>query len=250
MILPLSFPSLLLLSSLLVPIFAQEKPALLVAAASDLISVQDALVKAFDKQSGLQIRFTFGSSGALARQIASGAPYDVFISADEARVAELTKSGALLPDSVAVYAIGRIAIWSKARRFHRLEELAAANLRHIAIANPAHAPYGVAARQALEKTALWPKIQDKIVYGESVRQALDFAETGNAEAAITAWPLVARTGGVLLPSTLHAPIRQAGGVVKSSRNPDAARAFVRFLGTVEAQQVLQAAGFDGPESAR
>jgi molybdate transport system substrate-binding protein len=237
-----------LLSSLFIPALAQEKPALLVAAASDLISVQGPLAKAFEKESGTVVKFTFGSSGALARQIANGAPYDVFLSADQERVAELVKSGDLLPDTVAVYAVGRIAIWSKTRRFNRLEELAGAGVRHVAIANPVHAPYGAAAKQALEKTGVWSRIEDRIVYGESVRQALDFAESGNAEAAVTAWPLVKKTGGVLLPSTLHAPIRQAGGVVKSSKNLDSARAFVRFLTVTEAQQLLQAAGFDGPDS--
>ena len=183
----------------------------------------------------MSLRFTFGPSGGLAHQIANGAPYDVFLSADEARVKDL--------DSVVVYAEGRIALWSKTGAIQKLDDLH--RVRHIAIANPSHAPYGVAAKQALEKSGLWNRLQSKIVYGESVRNALEYAQSGNAEVAITAWSLVVHRGGVLLPATLHSPIRQAGGVVRSSKNKEAARAFLRFLLTPETQRLLQSNGFSG-----
>jgi len=179
----------------------------------------------------------------LARQIASGAPYDVFLSADEARVKALTAGGDLIPDSVVVYAQGRIALWSKSGSIRSLADLTAPGILHIAIANPAHAPYGVAARQALEKSGLWTTLGKKIVYGESVRQALEYAESGNADAAITAWSLVSQKGGILLPPNLHNPIRQAGGVVKTSKNPEAARAFLRFLVSADGRRILENHGF-------
>src|SRR5262249_2632691 len=152
------------------------------------------------------LRFTYGASGMLAQQLASGAPYDLFLSADEARVKELTASGVLLRDTVVEYARGRLAIWSRGRRFVALGELATPAVLHIAIANPEHAPYGAAARQAISKSGLETKLAGKLVYGESVRQALEYAESGNAEAAIVAWSLVSDKGGVLLPANLHNPI--------------------------------------------
>jgi molybdate transport system substrate-binding protein len=225
--------------------FAQA-PVLTVAAASDLIDIKGSLTEAFAAKPGARLRFTFGASGALARQIASGAPYDVFLSADEGRIKELAAAGDLVSDSIEVYALGRIALWSKGGAAKSLSGLQAAKILHIAIANPGHAPYGAAARQALEKAGLWQKLERKIVYGESVRQALEYAESGNADAAITAWSLVVHRGGILLPSELHNPIRQAGAVVRSSRNQPAARAFLRFLLSPEGRRLLESGGFVTP----
>ena len=222
---------------------AQPPTGLTVASASDLIDIQGLLTQAFAAKTGVRLRFTFGASGGLARQIASGAPYDVFLSADEARVKELVGSGDMVGDSVAIYAQGRLALWSKAGSVGSLASLLAPNILHVAIANPGHAPYGAAAKQALEKAGLWSKVERKIVYGETVRQALDYAESGNAEVAITAWSLVVHRGGVLLPADLHSPIRQSGGVVKSSKNPEAARAFLRFLMSPEGRRLLENNGF-------
>jgi molybdate transport system substrate-binding protein len=260
MILPMQFSSLprffqnlfslvslskfsVVLSSFITVAFAQSAPQLTVAAASDLIDVQGSLTQAFAAKSGVRLRFTFGASGGLARQIASGAPYDVFLSADEAQIHELAAAGDLLPDSVVVYARGRIALWSKRGSIGSLASLLAPQILHVAIANPGHAPYGLAAKQALEKAGLWTKLEKKIVYGESVRQALEYAESGNAEAAITAWSLVVHRGGILLPADLHSPIRQAGGVVSSSKDPQSARAFLRFLMSPEGRRVLENGGF-------
>ena len=93
------------------------------------------------------------------------------------------------------------------------------------------------------KTGLWGKLSARIVYGESVRQALEYAESGNAEAAIVAWSLVIDRGGVLLPENWHSPIRQAGAVVKTSKNPEAARAFLRFLMSPAGRKTLESHGF-------
>ena len=235
----------MLLSSCLLVAYAQPAPPLLVAAASDLIDVQDALVKGFKAQSGIEIRFTFGASGALAQQVKSGAPYDLFLSADQARVKDV-----VIPDTETVYAQGRIALWSKTGKITTLTELLGPGILHVAIANPAHAPYGVAARQALERAGLWTRLAGKIVYGESVRQALEYAEGGNADAVVTAWSLVINRGGILLPTTLHDPIRQAAGVVRGSRNPDLGRAFLRFLVSPEGRALLAKSGFDAPDITR
>ena len=222
---------------------AQTPKELLVAAASDLIVIQGPLSETWKSQSDLPLRFTFGASGLLARQIASGAPYDVFLSADEARVKELVDSGALVRETVVHYAQGRLGLWGKGGRVGSLADLITPAILHIAIANPTHAPYGAAARQALERAGLWAKLSGKIVYGETVRQAFEFAQSGNAEAAIVAWSLVSDRGGILLPANLHSPIRQTGGVVKSSQHADAARRFLLFLISSEGRRILQAHGF-------
>src|SRR6185295_2157852 len=133
----------------------------MVAAASDLIDFQGVMVKEFRAQSGVSVRFTFGASGALAEQIKSGAPYDLFLSADEVRIKDV-----VIPDSQTVYAQGRIALWSKSGRITTLDALPTPGVLHVAIANPGHAPYGAAARQALERAGLWSKLTGKIVYGE------------------------------------------------------------------------------------
>lgn len=200
-------------------------PELLIAAASDLAPLERdlaALVPA-------RCRFTFGSSGMLARQIAHGAPYDVFLSADD-------KYGGA---GARPYAIGRLALWSQGAKVKDLAALA--NVRWIAIANPEHAPYGRAARQTLERSGLWPRVRDKIVLAENVRQAFQFAESGNADACLVAYPLVRPRGGLRLDAKLHDPLRQVGRVVK--RSP-AADAFLEALTGPRGQTMLKAAGFE------
>lgn len=197
------------------------------------------MAEGFRKATGERVRFVFGSSGMLARQIENGAPYDAYLSANEKLVYDLAAQGRLDPNSVRVYAVGRIATWSKYGT-----GLGAA--RRIAMANPAHAPYGVAARQALEKQGLWAGLEQRIVYGENVRQALQFAESGNAEVAITAWSLVFDRGGILLAAELHAPIRQAGGVVASSRQRELAARWLDFLGGAAGRALLARYGLFPP----
>jgi molybdate transport system substrate-binding protein len=179
----------------------------------------------------------------LARQIEQGAPYDVYLSANERFVADLAASGHLVPGTVRVYAVGRIALWSQEGVVRSLDGLDSARVRHVAIANPSHAPYGQAAKEALENKQLWRKLERKIVFGENVRQALQFAESGNADAAITAWSLVFASGGVLLPQVLHSPIRQGAGAVAGSRHPEWAARFLEFLTGPDAQKLLRQYGF-------
>lgn len=197
------------------------------------------VAEGFREAAGERIRFVFGSSGMLARQIENGAPYDVYLAANEKFAADLAAQGKLDAKSVRVYALGRIALWSKSG-----SGLAAA--RRIAIANPAHAPYGEAARQALEKLAPWPEVASRLVYGENVRQALQFAESGNVDVAITAWSLVFDRGGILLAAELHEPIRQAGGVVSASRQRHTAARLLEFLASDAGQALLSRYGLFPP----
>jgi molybdate transport system substrate-binding protein len=230
--------------SFLYPALAQSDGRdLLVAGASDLAAIQAPLADGFRKAGGGRVRFTLGSSGMLARQIAQGAPYDVFLSADEGRVRELESAGRLDPGSVTTYALGRLAVWSKSGEYKTLGDLTRPGLRHVALANPSHAPYGAAAKQALERAGLWNQLSERVVYGESVRQAYEYAASGNADATITAWSLVFEKGGAMVPAALHDPIRQTGGVVKGSRNAQSAREFLRYLAGAEGQALLGRSGF-------
>lgn len=215
---------------------------LLVAAASDLAPLNPAFEKSF---TGAKLRFTVGSSGSLARQIENGAPYDVFLSASEQYVKALAASGELDPATVVVYATGRLGLWSADGSVRSIDDLTNPEIKHIAIPNPEFAPYGIAARKALENRGLWKRIEPKIVYGENVRQALQFAETRNADAVITSWTLL-EGRGILLPAEWHDPIRQAGGVVKRTSQAGAAREFLKFLLGTEGQKILRSGGLFPP----
>lgn len=198
----------------------------------------------FQKVTGRKARFVLGASGLLARQIEQGAPYDVFLSANERFVADLAKGGRLAPDSVRVYAYGRLGLWSRDGSVTRLEQLGDRRIVHVAIANPESAPYGAAARQLLKSAGLWQGVENKVVYGENVRQALQFAESGNADAVITAWSLTFDRGGILLPDSGHAPIRQAGGAVAGRPNEAAARRFLDLLVSDEGRKILAGHGLE------
>lgn len=206
---------------------------LLIAAASDLAPLAPKLERAYNEK----IRFTLASSGSLKQQIENGAPFDVFLSANEQYVRDL---GTLVTD-VTVYARGRIALWSPNGSVASLADLRKTTVTHLAIPNPQHAPYGVAAKEALESQGLWKDVEPKIVYGENVRQALQFAESGNVEAVIASWTLLIGKGS-LLPAEWHSPIRQTAAVVKSSGQADAARRFLKFLLGHDAQKILKDGG--------
>jgi molybdate transport system substrate-binding protein len=229
-----------LLSS--IPLAAQCP--VLVAAASDLQPLSSSISDSFQRISGSSIAFTFGSSGMLAQQIRQGAPYHVFLSANERFVGDLARAGAVDPASVRVYAIGRLAVWSRDGKTRSLQDAAAPRIRHVAIANPAHAPYGQAAVEALKKAGLYDRVRDRLVMAENVRQALQFVESGNAEAGIIAWSLVIGRGGVLVPQELHSPIRQSAAATKGASA--AARRFLEFLGSEKGLALLEAGGFGRP----
>lgn len=234
--------TLLLLLLLLSRLPAQE---LIVAAAADLAPFEQPIAAAFRAETGLNVKFSFGSSGMLARQVANGAPFDVYLSANEGFVEELRTGGRLEPATIRTYASGRLGLWSASGKIKTTKDLLA--IRSIAMANPKHAPYGMAAEQFLRSEGSFGQLQPKLVLAENVRQAYEFARTGNADAVITAWSLVFDKGGILLPDAGHKPIRQSGGVVKGSRNAAAARRFMDFLTGPKGQAILQAGGLFPPK---
>ena len=209
--------------------------ALLVAAASDLAPLEQKIAAAVP---GCQIRFSFGSSGTLARQIIHGAEFDLFLSASRHYADRVASARAADPATVKPYARGRIAVWSS--RGISWKTLGKAD--RISLANPVHAPYGLAAKQVLERRGLWPSLEPKIVYGENIRQAWQFAVTGNADATLTAWTLVYDKGGELLPESWHDPILQTAVIPKRSTNPAAAAKLLQWLTSPAGQRALSAAG--------
>jgi len=215
---------------------------LTVAAASDLSPVQPALQKA---QPNLQIRFVTAASSVLSQQIENGAPYDIFLSANAQFVDQLASNGKLRPDSVRVYATGRLAILWSDKKSHPVSDLTQNWVRFVALANPRLAPYGAAAQQALQHAGLWTALKGKIVYGENVRQALQLFDSGNAEAVLTALSLVNDRKPDLIPADWHSPIVQKAGIVSASKNQPEADAFMRFLTSPAGQAIFAKFGF-GP----
>jgi molybdate transport system substrate-binding protein len=218
--------------------------SLTIAAAADISSAESALTSSFKKAFPEDsVRFVFAASGALAQQIENGAPYDVFLSANETFVDQLAASKKILPDKAQTYALGQLGILWRDGKAHNIRDLAAEWVRFVAMATPQLAPYGAAARQALESEGLWDTIRTKIVFGENVRQALQQFDSGNADVVLTAYSLlVNRPGASIIPSASHRPIRQKAGIVAASQQVAAARRFLAFLRSAEGARILSSHG--------
>jgi molybdate transport system substrate-binding protein len=244
--------ALLLLTCCLLASCGVAPSALVVSAAADLQPAFSEIGPAFERETNTHVSFNFGSTGQLAQQIAQGAPVDVFAAADRSYVDDLVKRGSILQDSVQVYARGMLTLWTRADSPLRLQsvyDLLRPEVNRIAIANPEHAPYGAAARQALQKAGIWDAVQPKLVLGESVAQTKQFAETRNVDAAIVALSQSVTSPGHwnLIPQELYAPLDQALGVVKGTRNEQAARAFIKFISSPTGRAVMIRYGFAIPD---
>lgn len=226
---------------------------LTVAAASDLTPAFEEIGRAFESSNKIKVTFVFGSTGMLTRQIENGAPFDLFAAANVSYIDQLEQKGLIIPDTKAIFARGRITLWTPAEstlRLEKISDLARPEVTRVAIANPDHAPYGLAARQALESAGVWEAVKPKLVYGDNIRQTLQYAETGNVEVAIVALSLSMQTNGrwLLIPEELHQPLDQALAVMKSTKNEQAARAFAAFVTGPQGRAVLQKYGFGYKEA--
>jgi molybdate transport system substrate-binding protein len=222
-----------------------------VAAAADLALAFKEVGAAWEKKSGDRVVFSFGSTGLLEKQLVEGAPFDVFAAANVSYADDAIKAGVCAADSKSLYARGRIVIWwrkdSKVAPPRTLADLGDGRFVKVAIANPAHAPYGKAAKEALTKAGAWAAVQPKLVYGENVQQTLQFAQSGNAEAAIVALSLAtaAPDGAyVTIDDKLHEPIDQAlvtcgHDAARTSR----ARSFTAFVASAEGRNIMRRYGF-------
>jgi molybdate transport system substrate-binding protein len=226
--------------------------AVRVAAASDLKFALAQLADQYERQTGQRVEVNLGSSGQFAQQIRQGLPVDLYLSADEAFVFQLADAG-LTADRGVPYALGRVAALVPAGSTLPLDERLSGlrgawpSIRHFAIANPEHAPYGRAARTALERLGLWELARPKLVLGENIAHATQFVTSGAAQAGISALslalaPEVARlVRHVVLPANLHEPLRQRMVLLKGAR--PAAAGFYEFLQGAAARQVFQRYGF-------
>lgn len=220
-----------------------------VAAAADLSLAFEELGAAYEKTTGRKVVLSFGATGLLERQIVEGAPFDVFAAADVSFVDDAIKAGACAAKSKQVYAVGKLAIVAApgiAFVPTGISDLADARITRIAIANPEHAPYGRAARQSLKRAGVWNSVEPKLVYGENVHQALEFAESGNADAAIVALSLLTgrRQGVVSVPPDLHDPIEQALAVcARSDAAAHAAESFCAYVMSPAGRAVMDRYGF-------
>ena len=220
---------------------------LTVAAASDLTPAFEEIGREFQIAHKTRVVFIFGSTGMLTRQIENGAPVDVFAAANVSYIDQLNQKGLIIPDSRAIYARGRITLWTpndSNLRLQGIADLARPEVMRIAIANPDHAPYGLAARQALESAGIWEQVKPKLVYADNIRQTLQYAETGNVDVAIVALSLSMQSNGrwTLIPEELHQPIDQGLGIITNTRNEPAARAFINFISSPQGKAVMKKYG--------
>jgi molybdate transport system substrate-binding protein len=245
---------------LLVAVRLAGAQGLTVAAASDLQTVLPAIAAQFEKDTGQQVRLTFGSSGNFYAQIQNGAPFDVFLSADIDYPRRLEAAGQAERGSLYQYATGRLVLWTRTdsgidvRR--GLAVLTDPRVRRIAIANPELAPYGRAAVAALQHERLYDSVRAKFVIGENISQAAQFAQSGSADVGLLAHALALsptlKSSGtfVEVPDSAYPPIAQAAIVVASSRQKSLARQFVDYLKKPETVRVLQSYGFAIPQTTR
>jgi molybdate transport system substrate-binding protein len=225
-----------------------------VAAASDLNFALRELATAFEKQTGNKVVLSFGSSGNFYSQIQNGAPYDLFMSADAAYPADLAKAGVAEQATLYSYARGGLVVWvPKSANLDAaalgIKVLGNPAIKKIAIANPKHAPYGRAAEAALKSLGVYDEVASKLVIGENISQAAQYVESGNAQAGLIALslalaPTMKEKGRYWqIPDSAYAPLDQAAVVLKVSRQPETARAFLEFLKTPAARGIFERFGF-------
>lgn len=223
-----------------------------IAAASDLARAFEELGKEFQARTKIRPELTFGSSGLLSKQIAQGAPYYLFAAANAEFVTKVVESGRCDAKTVRTYGRGRVVVWTRkgVPAAATIEDLLEPRFQRIALANPDHAPYGLAGKQALEKLGLWAKLEPRIVLGENVQATMLYARDGNADAAIVALSLaVVSDGGAYLPidPALHAPLDQQLVVCGTGAEADAARQFADFVMSKEGREVMTRYGFTLPD---
>lgn len=227
------------------PVSAED--VLRVAAASNFADTAGTLLVAFQHQTGVEFRLTTGSTGKLYAQVVNGAPFDVFMSADAERPRLLEAGGYAVSGSRYTYARGRLIVWSSTADdcLGALYDMSAGK---IALANPVTAPYGLAAKEFLIAVDAWDAAVGRIVYGQNVLQAIQFAATGNAPTAIIprthanhpAMPRATCTADI--PASSHAPLEQQ--VVLISSDNEAARRFLEFLRSDTARYIIVEAGYE------
>ncbi len=244
------FLALILLSAVVLFWPIQPKTgALRVAVASNFAPTAEKLAERFQAKTGTQVSLSTGSTGKHYAQIISGAPLDVFLAADQRRPERLETEGIVVPETRMTYAIGKLVLYSPLlqKEADLKSALTAPRVEHLAIANPALAPYGKAAQEALVHLKLWDPLSGRVVMGENISQVWHFLETGTAQIGFVARAQVVRhdRGGSLwdIPEDWHSPILQDAVLLTDS---EAGRAFLQFLTSPEAQALIRTDGYSVP----
>jgi molybdate transport system substrate-binding protein len=232
-------------AGLLMPSIAHAE-TVSVAVAANFTKVAEQLAPLFKTETGHDVSYSFGATGQLYTQISQGAPFQVFLAADDQRPAKAVKEDLGVEGSVFTYAVGALALYGGTTDVSDGEAvLAAGAFDKIAIADPATAPYGAAAMETLDKLGLTSQIEPKLVTGENITQTLQFIETGNAELGfVAASQVVGKTGVWIVPESYHAPIRQDAVLLTTGQDSEAAKAFVDFLQGEAAREVIESAGYN------
>ena len=225
-----------------------------VAAAADLNYALKDLASRFQQETGHKVVLSFGASGNLYSQIQSGAPYDVFFSADSAYPNKLAAAGMIDKASLETYAVGHLVLWVPTSskldpQRRKMDLLLDTSVRRIAIANPEHAPYGSAAMAALEHFQMNGRLAGKLVLGENVSQAAQYVQSGNAQAGLIAESLAVSPGMQdagkywVVPADAYPELRQVVGILARSKHKPTSQAFLRFVVSPEGAAVLKRYGF-------
>lgn len=231
----------------------QNGQEITVAAAANLTDAFEEVKKQFTAKTGVRVVYSFGSTADLAKQIENGGPFDVFASADVEHVDGLGQKQLIVPDTRAVYARGRLVLWTPPQgrvKISRIEDITGADVKTIAIAKPDLAPYGRATVETLRALNIWPQVEPKAVYGTNVTNTKQFATSGNADVAFLPLALMKKDEGqyIEIDEKLHQPIDQALAVIKASGKQDAARRFVTFVLGEEGQAILKQFGYSNPSA--
>jgi molybdate transport system substrate-binding protein len=208
----------------------------------------------FEKETGNTVKFSFGSTGKFYSQIKEGAPFDVLLAADEKTPKLLEQEGLAVANSRFVYALGTLVLWSAKPGYvdDKGIVLSKGSYNKLSYADPKLAPYGLAAEETLQKLNLWDKVQSKLVTGESITQAYQFAATGNAELAFIALSQITKDGKVaegswwIVPADLYSPIKQAAILLSAAKDKTAAQAFLTFLKSEKAVKIIRNYGYELP----
>ncbi|MBU1002578.1 MAG: molybdate ABC transporter substrate-binding protein [Proteobacteria bacterium] len=241
--------ALLLALGLMLTMSAPARAAdLLIAQAANFMPAMAEIIPAFEAASGIKAEATYASTGKLYAQISNGSPHDLFLAADEKRPNKLFADG--LAEKPFVYALGKVVFWSlKQELCNRPWHEAAmdASAIKVAVANTETAPYGTAAMLAMQKTDIWDSMQPKLVFGQSIAQAFQFAQTGAADAGFVAYSSVfTELGrkGCFTPMVEAPPVVQSACLLKSAPHPEAARKFIEFLTSPEVKSIKAKFGYE------
>lgn len=228
------------------------------AAAADLNAAFPDLITRFGASHDVDLSVSYGSSGNFYAQLLNEAPFDMFLSADVSYPNRLAERGLTQPQSEFTYAIGRIIVWAPASstldvEHEGLQVLTQASIKHVAIANPEHAPYGRAAVAAMQSAGVYDRVKPKLVVGENIAQTMQFVQSGAAEVGIVALslalaPNVNDKGRRFdIPASTYPRLEQGGTILKAAADVDAARAFRGFLLSADGQAILKQYGFSLPD---